>query len=137
MTSADAAPIDTSEDLTGDPRVHLLFATFPLLRIVRGDRRDFLRRAWLANALPRSTGFSHMPEGRTPSNPRDAALCLFDAVVQVARTNGIDGPDLAAHFNRTRESGSLNSLVKADDALEHAIAALMVLVARRLQAERP
>jgi hypothetical protein len=137
MMTAEGVAADARDELTGDARTHLLFATMPLLRILRGDKREYLRRAWIANALHHTTGFAPMPEGRLPTDPREAALTFFSAAIQVARTAGIDGPDLVNHFNNLKEGGAFNSLVKSDDALEHAVAALMVLVAAKMKAHRP
>lgn len=130
LPSADAA----REDLCGHPLVHLLFAVRPHLRCHRGDKLDYLRRAWIANALHLTSGHLPMLEGRTPTDPREAALAVVDASIQLARALGITGPDLAARFNDRAESGQLNALIKSDDAIENLVAVMMVLVARKLEA---
>jgi hypothetical protein len=121
-------------ELCGHPLVHLLFASRPLLRCLRGERHEYMRRAWIACAHHLTSGFAPMAEGRTPTDPREACLQVFDASMQLARTHGLTGPDLVARFNHQAESGAMNSLTKSDDAVEFLVAALMVLVARKLQA---
>jgi|GEM_PF-6983468 len=109
----------------------LLFALVPLLNVLRGDKRAFLQRAFINGALNLGSSVMEIDEGALPTNPRDAALALHRATLDLCMRAGVGRPELVEHFNDHGESATfLNG--GANEAAERCLALLAIFHARRI-----
>ena len=87
----------------------LLLTTLPLFRLLRGQKREHLRNAWIA-----------------------VALALHRASMELAEECGISRAELADHFNARGEAGEFGVVAGIDGHIERMFALVSVLAARRL-----
>jgi hypothetical protein len=109
----------------------LALCVTPLLAILKGDKRERLHRAFVASA--EQLGLQLMPEleGRLPVNARDAALELHRSVIDLCLRIGVNGRELADHYNDVREAASFGN-GGVGEACERGLALLAILHARKL-----
>lgn len=115
------------------PTVSLLLSAYPLIRLLRGEKKDHFRRAWIACALQQASAFMGCEEGRLPVHPRAALLALHEAVLQLGEMHGITRRDFVEKFNEHAESGEFSKPEDADEAIRRCVALLSMLCARRLE----
>lgn len=113
----------------------LLLVTAPLLRVMRGERRENFRRAWINVALGMASTVMDIDEGRLPDSPRNAARALLRAVLELCDRLGIEGPELVGDFNQRRERGEYARPGNPEESMERCHALLAVLYARRMGGE--
>jgi hypothetical protein len=111
--------------------IDLLLVLPPLLRILRGDKRDRLCRAFGAVALQYGSDIMDIDEGRLPANPRDAALSLHRAVLDLCARAGVSRVELTTDYNEHGETGTFAN-GGAGEAAERVLALLAVFHARQL-----
>ena len=124
-------------DLPAGPVIILLLEAYPLIRLVRGEKRLRLQQAWIAAADSAACASLATAHGTLPQGPRAAAEDLLRSAIQVARDQGITGPDLSSFFNDTMDAGALARSPDPDDTLLATHALLALMAARRLQARDP
>ncbi len=112
----------------------LLITTWPLLRLLRGDKRAHMRTAWIGCALRLSSKALAMHEDRLPQSPRAAALMLHEACMELAEGLGIGRAELAEHFNARGEAGDRGDPAEIDAGIERVFALISVLAAERWKA---
>lgn len=111
----------------------LLLVVSQLLRsdVFKGDKRERLHRAFLGSAVYLGNAIMPELEGRLPTSPKEAALELHQAVIELCMRVGINGRDLVEHYNNVREAASYG-LGSVGEAAERSLALLAVFYARDL-----
>jgi hypothetical protein len=121
-------------DLFGGAQAELLFATFPLIRLLRGEKRAAMRRAWIRSATGLGAQVLKVDEGRLPRDVRACTRELFRSVLEIAEAQGLSGIDLTELFNGRREAGEIGQPQDFDEAVLRAFALLSLLGANRIAA---
>lgn len=111
--------------------LNLLLAAAPLIKTVRDERREHLRRAFLACALKYGTEAMNTDEGRLPTNPHEAAQALHVATLDLCQRAGISRVDLSDAYNAHGEAGTFAD-GGVDEAARRAAALLSIFYARAL-----
>lgn len=120
---------------TDDCAVELLLAVHPLIKLLGGNKRRNLQRAFAAMATRNAMQVLNIDEGRLPQNPRAAALSLLGVCVELAEAYGVTRPELVQYFNHRGEAGEHGCADDVDQALSRAIALFAMLAGLR-QLER-
>lgn len=111
--------------------VDFLIAAHPLLRFVRGEKKDFLRRAWIAAALEQAGIAMNKDIAALPTSPRAALLALHRAVLELGVAAGVERMEFVQHFNDHGEAGG--TACTPDEAIEAARGLFLTLLARKLE----
>lgn len=112
----------------------LLLTVHPLLRVLHGDKRARLQRAFINTVFDMATRALETEQHRLPANPRDAALALHRAVLELCLRAGIGGVELVDAYNSHRETIPAAHAENVDESIERCLALLSLFHARRIEA---
>ena len=113
----------------------LLLTVHPLLRVLHGDKRTRLQRAFINVVFDMAARDFDGDHSRLPQNPKAAAIALHRAVIELCMRAGLTGADLVAGYNEHREEVPPQHAPDIDASIERCLALLSLFHARRIEAQ--
>lgn len=112
----------------------LLLTVTPLLRILHGDKRDKLQRAFINTVYDMASRALDRDVSHLPPNAHDAALALHRAVLELCARAGVQNIELVSGYNDHKELIPGQKAENIDESIEQCLALLSVFHARRIEA---
>jgi hypothetical protein len=122
---------DTHAARAEERLLDFLLASTPFLNVLRGDRRARFLRAFVDAALHSGSSAMHVEEISLPANPRETALALHRASLDLAQRAGVSRVELTEDYNDHGETGAFSN-GSIGEAAERCRALLAVFHARSL-----
>lgn len=114
-----------------DPYADLLRASFPMIDILRGDKRAWFRACWMKAAHGLAMNTLNMQNRTFPQGRRAIALALFNASLDLLQAEGWSRAELVEFFNDKGEAGDFLRKPKCGEAIDTLFAMLLELAAQR------
>jgi len=111
----------------------LLLTVHPLLRVLHGDKRERLQRAFVNTVLDMSSRALDLDQSRLPPNPKEAALALHRAVLELCLRSGVANTELVDAYNIFGETIPVAHQENVDASIERCLALLSLFHARRIE----
>lgn len=115
----------------------LLFATYPLIRLVRGEKRRALQRVWIAAVDCEGAQILALDETQLPATPRAAAEQNLRIALQLCHQYGMNFIDMSDFLAARADDSDFIVDFDGDEGIARAQAALAMVAARRLHARDP
>jgi hypothetical protein len=115
---------------TGD----LLLTLQPLLRVLHGDKRARLQRAFINTVYDMAARALNVEHARLPPDPVKAAKALHRAVLELCARAGVPSIELVEGYNDHARTMPAQHAENVEEAIERCLALLSVFHARRIEA---
>lgn len=111
----------------------LLLTVHPLLRVLHGDKRERLQRAFINTVCDMASRVLELDEARLPADAKESALALHRAVLELCARTGIPRVELVDAYNDHGETIPTAHASKVDESIERCLALLSLFHARRIE----
>jgi hypothetical protein len=112
----------------------LLLTVTPLLRILHGDKREKLQRAFINTVYDMASRALDRDVSHLPHNAHAAARALHRAVLELCARAGVGRIELSEAYNAHGEEIGPQCAENVDESIEQCLALLSVFHARRIEA---